>query len=64
LVAISSAAIEPAISTLPVKNQLIAKVSSVPNVRQLTALRNDLTCVSAPWNEITGCASLGGDDQA
>ena len=32
-------------------NQLIPKVSSVPRVRQLTALRTDLVCVSAPRNE-------------
>lgn len=47
-------AIEPAISTLPVKNQLIAKVSRVPRVRQLMALRTDLECVSAPRNKATG----------
>jgi hypothetical protein len=57
-VTISRPAIEPAISTLPVKNQLIAKVSSVPNVRQLMALRIDLVCVSAPRNKITRRASL------
>src|SRR5471032_630563 len=34
-------------------NQLIAKVSSVPRVRQLMALRTDLVCVSAPRNEPT-----------
>jgi hypothetical protein len=49
----SRPAIDPAISTLPVMNQLIAKVSSVPRVRQLTALRTDLECVSAPRNEPT-----------
>src|ERR1700733_8904424 len=49
----SRPAIDPAISTLPVMNQLIAKVSSVPMVRQLTALRTDLVCVSAPRNEPT-----------
>jgi hypothetical protein len=54
---ISSPAIEPAISTLPVKNQLIANVSSVPNVRQLMALRIDLECVSAPRNKTTRRAS-------
>jgi hypothetical protein len=58
LVKISSAAIEPAISTLPVKNQLMANVSSVPNVRQLMALRTDLVCVSAPRKKITRRASL------
>jgi hypothetical protein len=58
LVTISTPAIEPAISTLPVKNQLIANVSSVPNVRQLTALRIDLVCVSAPRNKVTRHASL------
>jgi hypothetical protein len=42
-----------------VKNQLIAKVSSVPKVRQLTALSTDLVCVSAPRNDkATGLASL------
>ncbi len=51
-------AIDPAISTLPVMNQLIANVSNVPNVRQLMALTTDLVCVSAPRNKITGCASL------
>src|SRR3981081_3699747 len=50
LVTTSRAAIEPAISTLPVMNQLIANVSSVPNVRQVTALSTDLVCVSAPRN--------------
>jgi len=44
---------EPAISTRPVKNQLIANVSRVPKVRQLMALRTDLECVSAPRNKIT-----------
>jgi hypothetical protein len=58
LVTISSPAIDPAISILPVKNQLIANVSSVPNVRQLMALRTDLACVSAPRNKITRRASL------
>jgi hypothetical protein len=57
-------AIDPAISTLPVMNQLIANVSSVPNVRQLTALRTDLVCVSAPRNKITRCNSLADDDRA
>ena len=38
-------------STLPVKNQLMAKMSSVPKVRQLTALSTDLVCVSAPRND-------------
>src|SRR5579871_1780589 len=47
---ISRPAMEPAISTLPVKNQLIAKVSRVPRVRQLMALKTDLECVSAPRN--------------
>src|SRR5258707_6372312 len=54
----SRAAMEPAISTLPVRNQLIAKVSIVPRVRQLTALSTDLVCVSAPRNKTTRCASL------
>src|ERR1700728_1210729 len=54
---ISRPAIEPAISTLPVKNQLIANVSSVPSVRQLMALRIDLECVSAPRNKTTRRAS-------
>jgi hypothetical protein len=48
LVTTSSPAIEPAISILPVKNQLMANVSSVPSARQLTALRTDRACVSAP----------------
>jgi hypothetical protein len=60
-VTISSPAIDPATSTLPVMNQLIAKVSSVPNVRQLTALSTDLACVSAPLNRATGCDSLIAD---
>jgi hypothetical protein len=64
LVTISIPAIDPAISTLPVMNQLIANVSSVPNVRQLTALRTDLVCVSAPRNKITRCNSLSDDDRA
>jgi hypothetical protein len=56
---ISIPAIEPAISTLPVKNQLIAKVSRVPRVRQLIALRTDLECVSAPRNnKATGALPL------
>jgi hypothetical protein len=55
---ISMPAIEPAISTLPVKNQLIAKVSRVPRVRQLIALRTDLECVSAPRNKATGALPL------
>jgi hypothetical protein len=50
---ISKPAIEPAISTLPVKNQLIANVSRVPRVLQLMALKTDLECVSAP-RKITG----------
>src|SRR6266404_885700 len=50
---ISRPAIEPAIPTLPVNSQLIANVSSVPNVRQLNALRTDLVCVSAPRKDIT-----------
>jgi hypothetical protein len=41
-----------------VKNQLIANVSSVPNVRQLMALSTDLVCVSAPRNKVTRRASL------
>ena len=44
---------EPARPTLPVKNQLIAKVSRVPKVRQLIALRTDRECVSPPRNKIT-----------
>jgi hypothetical protein len=36
---ISRPAIEPAISTLPVRSQLTANVSSVPRARQLSALR-------------------------
>lgn len=52
-------AIDPAISTRPVMNQLIPNVSSVPKVRQLTALRTDRACVSAPRNKTTGQASLG-----
>jgi hypothetical protein len=40
-------------------NQLIPNVSSVPKVRQLTALRTDRACVSAPRNKTTGQASLG-----
>src|ERR1700712_223335 len=55
----SRAAIEPAISTLPVRNQLIAKVSSVPRVRQLTALRTDLVCVSVPRNSTRQGLSFG-----
>src|ERR1700729_3342064 len=59
---ISIPAIEPAISTLPVKNQLIAKVSRVPRVRQLIALRTDLECVSAPRNnKATGALPLNFD---
>jgi hypothetical protein len=58
LVATSRPAIDPAISTRPVMNQLIAKVSSVPRVRQLTALRTDLICVSAPRNDATRDAPL------
>src|ERR1700722_6561275 len=59
---ISMPAIEPAISTLPVKNQLIAKVSRVPRVRQLIALRTDLECVSAPRNnKATGALPLDFD---
>jgi hypothetical protein len=61
----SRAAIDPAISILPVKNQLIANVSSVPKVRQLTAFRTDLVCVSAPRNnKATRPASLNDDDRA
>jgi hypothetical protein len=44
---------EPASPTLPDKNQLIAKVSRVPKVRQLIALRIDRECVSPPLNKIT-----------
>jgi hypothetical protein len=58
----SKPAIDPAISTLPVMNQLIANVSSVPNVRQLTALRTDLVCVSAPRNKTTRHNSLADSD--
>src|ERR1700730_13721551 len=53
LVANARAATEPASPTLPVKNQLIAKVSRVPKVRQLIALRTDRECVSPPRNKIT-----------
>ena len=60
---ISMPAIEPAISTLPVRSQLIAKVSSVPSIRQLMALRTDLVCVSAPRNKTTRCYSLLDDDK-
>ncbi len=39
---------EPARPTLPVKNQLIAKVSRVPKVRQLIALRTvPRMCIAA-----------------
>ncbi len=48
---------DPAMATLPVINQLIANVSIVPNVRQLTALSTDLVCVSAPRNKTTHYAS-------
>jgi hypothetical protein len=51
---ISMPAIEPAISIRPVMNQLIPNVSSVPSVRQLTALATDRMCVSAPRNKTTG----------
>ena len=44
---------EPASPTLPDKNQLTAKVSRVPKVRQLIALRTDRECVSPPMNKIT-----------
>ena len=44
---------EPASPTLPDKNQLIAKVSRVPKVRQLIALRTDREWVSPPMNKIT-----------
>ena len=44
---------EPASPTLPDKNQLTAKVSRVPKVRQLIALRTDRECVSPPINKIT-----------
>src|SRR5579862_4945769 len=54
---ISRPAIDPATSTRPVMNQLIAKVSSVPRVRQLMAFKTDLVWVSAPRNKITPCAS-------
>jgi len=60
---ISMPAIEPAISTLPVRSQLIAKVSSVPSIRQLTALRTDLVCVSAPRNKTTRRYPLLDDDR-
>ena len=43
---------EPASPSLPVKNQLIAKVSRVPKV-QLIALRTDRECESPPLNKIT-----------
>jgi hypothetical protein len=42
-------------------NQLIAKVSSVPRVRQLMALSTDRICVSAPRNETTRYASIADD---
>src|SRR5205085_7835872 len=58
LVMISIPAIEPAIVTRPVMNQLIANVSSVPKVRQLMALSTDLECVSAPRKKVTRRASL------
>jgi hypothetical protein len=44
---------EPASPILPVKNQLIAKVSRVPKVRQLIALRTDREWESPPLNKIT-----------
>src|ERR1700716_2971935 len=55
----SRPAIEPAISTLPVMNQLMANVSSVPSVRQLTAFRTDLVCVSVPRNSNRQCLLYG-----
>jgi hypothetical protein len=54
----SRPAIEPAISTRPVMNQLMANVSSVPNVRQLSALRTDLVCVCAPRKSTRSCSCL------
>jgi hypothetical protein len=57
LVITSSPAIDPAISILLVMNQLIAKVSTVPNARQLTAFRIDLACVSAPRNDLKRAVS-------
>src|SRR5882757_8903271 len=57
----SRPAIEPAISTLPVMNQLMANVSSVPSARQLTALRTDLACVSVPRNSTRQCLPFGVD---
>jgi hypothetical protein len=43
-------------------NQLIANVSSVPSVRQLTAFRIERACVSAPSNVLTRAASCSDDD--
>jgi hypothetical protein len=42
-------------------NQLMAKVSSGPNVRQLTAFRTERLCVSVPSNDgiKRGASSLG-----
>src|SRR4051794_20909352 len=48
LVMISRPAIDPAISILPIMNQLMAKVSSVPNGRQLIAFKTERECVSPP----------------
>src|SRR5260370_3271786 len=57
----SRPAIEPAISTLPVINQLMAKVSSVPSVRQLTALRTDLVCRLLLEKNNRSCLLSGSD---
>jgi hypothetical protein len=48
LVTISRPAIEPAIATFPVMNQLMAKVSSVPRMRQLIAFKTEREWVSPP----------------
>ncbi len=44
---------EPASVTLPVRYQLMTKVSSVPRIRQLIAFKTDLVWVSFPLNRTT-----------
>jgi hypothetical protein len=49
-------------TSLPVMNQLMANVSSVPSVRQLIALRIERACVSAAGNVLTRAASCSDDN--
>jgi hypothetical protein len=57
---ISRPAIEPAISTLPVKSR--RQLADAGNARHICNQLTDLVWVSAPRNKTTRCYSFVGDD--